>query len=59
MHHGSLDDLDSLRSGAAIADGVIHLAFKHDFSDFAGSLATDLQAIQAIGKCLRALESHF
>jgi nucleoside-diphosphate-sugar epimerase len=52
MHQGSLDDLDSLRSGAAIADGVIHLAFKHDFSDFAGSLATDLKAIQAIGEVL-------
>ncbi|GFZ33193.1 putative NAD-dependent epimerase/dehydratase [Clostridium zeae] len=52
VHLGSLDDLDSLRSGAAIADGVIHLAFNHDFSDFAGSLATDLQAIQAIGGVL-------
>jgi nucleoside-diphosphate-sugar epimerase len=52
VHQGSLDDLDSLRSGAAIADGVIHLAFNHDFSDFAGSLATDLQAIEAIGEVL-------
>lgn len=52
VHQGSLDDLDSLRSGAAIADGVIHLAFKHNFSNFAGSLATDLQAIEAIGEVL-------
>jgi nucleoside-diphosphate-sugar epimerase len=51
-HHGSLDDLDSLRSGAALAEGVIHLAFKHDFSNFAVSLATDLQAIQTIGEVL-------
>ncbi len=51
-HYGSLDDLDSLRSGAAMADGVIHLAFKHDFSDFAGSLNTDLQSIEAIGEVL-------
>lgn len=52
VHQGSLDDLDSLRSGTAIADGVIHLAFKHDFSDFAGSLATDLQVIETIGEVL-------
>ncbi|AEF82446.1 SDR family oxidoreductase [Leadbettera azotonutricia] len=51
-HQGSLDDLDSLRSGAARADGVIHLAFKHDFSNFAASLATDLHAIEAIGETL-------
>ncbi|GFP75464.1 SDR family oxidoreductase [Clostridium fungisolvens] len=59
VHLGSLDDLDSLRSGAAIADGVIHLAFKHDFSDFAGSLATDLQAIQAIGEVLEGTGKPF
>lgn len=58
-HQGSLDDLDSLRSGAAIADGVIHLAFKHDFSDFAGSLATDLQAIEAIGEVLEGTGKPF
>jgi len=59
VHQGSLDDLDSLRSGAAIADGVIHLAFKHDFSDFAGSLSTDLQAIQAIGEVLEGTGKPF
>ncbi|GKU24454.1 putative NAD-dependent epimerase/dehydratase [Clostridium folliculivorans] len=59
VHLGSLDDLDSLRSGAAIADGVIHLAFKHDFSDFAGSLATDLQAIKAIGEVLEGTGKPF
>jgi nucleoside-diphosphate-sugar epimerase len=52
VHQGSLDDLDSLRSGAATADGVIHLAFKHDFSDFAGSLATDLRVIETMGEVL-------
>ncbi len=52
VHQGSLDDLDSLRSGTSVADGVIHLAFKHDFSDFAGSLATDLQVIETIGAAL-------
>jgi nucleoside-diphosphate-sugar epimerase len=52
VHRGSLDDLDSLRGGAAAADGVIHLAFRHDFGDFAAAAATDLRAIQAIGDVL-------
>jgi len=56
---GSLDDLDSLRKGATNADGVIHLAFKHDFSDFAGSLATDLQAIEAMGEVLEGTGKPF
>lgn len=59
VHQGSLDDLDSLRSGAEIADGVIHLAFKHDFSDFEGSLATDLRAIVAIGEVLEGTGKPF
>lgn len=59
IHQGSLDDLDSLRSGAAIADGVIHLAFIHDFSNFTGSLATDLQVIEAIGEVLEGSGKPF
>ena len=59
VHYGSLDNPDSLRNGAAIADGVIHLAFKHDFSDFAGSLTTDLQAIETIGKVLEGTDKPF
>lgn len=47
-HHGSLDDLDSLASGAAAADGVIHLAFKHDFSDYAGAGRTENAAVQTM-----------
>ncbi|GAC1371945.1 MAG: SDR family oxidoreductase [Ktedonobacteraceae bacterium] len=52
MRHGDLDDLDSLHSGAAAADGVIHLAFKHDFSNFAAALATDLRAVETMGVAL-------
>ena len=36
---GDLDDLDTLRAGAASSDGVIHLAFIHDFTDFEASVA--------------------
>ncbi|MDT5239964.1 MAG: hypothetical protein QOD97_2162 [Mycobacterium sp.] len=49
---GSLDDLDALSAAAAAADGVIHLAFIHDFSDYAAATATDLQAVETIGTAL-------
>ena len=52
VHRGSLDDLDSLRAGAKTADGTIHLAFKHDFSDFAGASRSDAHAIEAMGDAL-------
>lgn len=51
-HRGALDDLDSLAAGAAAADGVIHLAFNHDFADYAGAGVTDLRAVEAIGAAL-------
>ena len=46
---GDLDDLDSLRAGAADADGVIHLAYKHDSSDPAAASVDDLRAVEAMG----------
>lgn len=52
VHRGDLDDPDSLRRGAAAADGVIHTAFRHDFSDIAASGAIDLRAVQAMGAAL-------
>ncbi len=52
VHRGSLDDLDSLRSAVTAADGVIHLAFIHDFSDYQGAAQTDLRAVQTIGAAL-------
>lgn len=58
-HLGTLEDLDSLQRGAAAADGVIHLAFRHDFSDFAGSLAMDLRAVEAMGAVLEGSGKPF
>jgi nucleoside-diphosphate-sugar epimerase len=49
---GDLDDLDTLYAGAVSSDGVIHLAFIHDFTQIADSITADRRAIETMGAAL-------
>lgn len=51
-HRGDIEDLDSLRRGAAACDGVIHTAFDHNFQNFAANCEKDRVAILALGDAL-------
>ncbi|MGA8111737.1 MAG: SDR family oxidoreductase [Acidobacteriaceae bacterium] len=53
VQRGDFEDLESLRSGAAASEGVIHLAFRHDWSKFAENCELDRQAIEAMGEVLQ------
>ncbi|HVI56213.1 MAG TPA: SDR family oxidoreductase [Luteibacter sp.] len=53
VHRGTLEDLDSIRAGAAKADAVIHTAFDHDFSNFVANCDKDRRVIEALGSVLK------
>jgi nucleoside-diphosphate-sugar epimerase len=58
-HRGTLDDLDGLRAAATAADGVIHLAFKHDVAfsgDFEAASDADRRAIETFGAALEGTD---
>lgn len=51
-HRGALDNLDSLKLGATMSDGVIHTAFIHDFSNYAANGETDKRAVETLSAAL-------
>lgn len=56
---GTLDDADSVGAAATKADGVVHLAYHHDFSQMAEAAAMDRAAIDAIGTALTGTGGPF
>ncbi|MBB2988349.1 SDR family oxidoreductase [Terracoccus luteus] len=60
--HGGIDDLHLLTEASRESDGVLHLAFKHELAfsgDFAGAIAADRAAIDAIGEALAGSDRPF
>jgi nucleoside-diphosphate-sugar epimerase len=58
-HKGDLSDIDSLASGARACEGVIHLAFIHDFSAYAANCETDRRAVEAMTSALEGVGKPF
>ena len=50
--HGTIEDPDILKSGASQSDGVIHLAFNHDFSRFVQNCEDDRRVIATLASAL-------
>jgi nucleoside-diphosphate-sugar epimerase len=62
VRRGDIDDLDGLKEAAAAADGVIHLAFKHDLmaaGEVEGAIAADMAATKAFGDALAGTDKPF
>ncbi|MEI9906370.1 MAG: hypothetical protein WDN06_22530 [Asticcacaulis sp.] len=52
-YHGTIDDPESLRAGAAAADAVIHTAFDHNFANFAANCEKDQRVIRSLSDALK------
>jgi len=59
VFRGSLDDPASIRDGAALCDGVVHLGYNHDFSKMEEAAKTDHHVIEAIGSALKDSDRPF
>lgn len=59
IHMGRLEDLEGLSKAVEKADGVIHTAFNHDFSNFKANCEIDRQVILSIGRALAASDRPF
>ena len=59
MLHGNLEDLDSLRKGAADSDGMSHRAFNHDFSQMEKNVVDERKAITAMAEVLLGSDRPF